>query len=157
MIRRPPRSTLFPYTTLFRSLSSTLREADDCYVGRSKSENVRKGLALLRQAVARNSKEYEAWWRISEFTCFIARHTDGREKLRLLDEAIQAGKMAVALRPDRAEGHFWLGANYGLSAGARGLLVGLRLVDVVRSEMAAVIRRGPEDEEAARGPVLAAG
>src|SRR5258708_21391065 len=25
MIRRPPRSTLFPYTTLFRSLKSTLR------------------------------------------------------------------------------------------------------------------------------------
>src|SRR3712207_7946285 len=25
MIRRPPRSTLFPYTTLFRSLSSTTR------------------------------------------------------------------------------------------------------------------------------------
>src|SRR2546430_9303269 len=26
MIRRPPRSTLFPYTTLFRSLSGGLRE-----------------------------------------------------------------------------------------------------------------------------------
>src|SRR5258708_26661489 len=26
MIRRPPRSTLFPYTTLFRSVSSVLRE-----------------------------------------------------------------------------------------------------------------------------------
>src|SRR3712207_6847282 len=25
MIRRPPRSTLFPYTTLFRSVSSTVR------------------------------------------------------------------------------------------------------------------------------------
>src|SRR2546429_4633501 len=25
MIRRPPRSTLFPYTTLFRSLSSAVR------------------------------------------------------------------------------------------------------------------------------------
>src|SRR2546426_7573398 len=25
MIRRPPRSTLFPYTTLFRSLKSTFR------------------------------------------------------------------------------------------------------------------------------------
>src|SRR2546425_9022834 len=25
MIRRPPRSTLFPYTTLFRSLSSSVR------------------------------------------------------------------------------------------------------------------------------------
>src|SRR3712207_7301598 len=27
MIRRPPRSTLFPYTTLFRSLLRRLREA----------------------------------------------------------------------------------------------------------------------------------
>src|SRR2546430_6036563 len=27
MIRRPPRSTLFPYTTLFRSLSSRVRGA----------------------------------------------------------------------------------------------------------------------------------
>src|SRR2546426_7158647 len=26
MIRRPPRSTLFPYTTLFRSLSTRLRQ-----------------------------------------------------------------------------------------------------------------------------------
>src|SRR3712207_8599629 len=26
MIRRPPRSTLFPYTTLFRSLDQALRE-----------------------------------------------------------------------------------------------------------------------------------
>src|SRR2546426_8435325 len=26
MIRRPPRSTLFPYTTLFRSVNQTLRE-----------------------------------------------------------------------------------------------------------------------------------
>src|SRR3712207_7889700 len=27
MIRRPPRSTLFPYTTLFRSLAGDLRQA----------------------------------------------------------------------------------------------------------------------------------
>src|SRR5690554_7056324 len=28
MLRRPPRSTLFPYTTLFRSKSSTLETAE---------------------------------------------------------------------------------------------------------------------------------
>src|SRR5258708_23300245 len=27
MIRRPPRSTLFPYTTLFRSMSATYRQS----------------------------------------------------------------------------------------------------------------------------------
>src|SRR2546422_7413059 len=29
MIRRPPRSTLFPYTTLFRSLEAVVREVED--------------------------------------------------------------------------------------------------------------------------------
>src|SRR5258708_15519515 len=34
MIRRPPRSTLFPYTTLFRSnLEEVLRQVDDPVVG----------------------------------------------------------------------------------------------------------------------------
>src|SRR5256885_9313475 len=34
MIRRPPRSTLFPYTTLFRSLTQRLRDfADGFLVG----------------------------------------------------------------------------------------------------------------------------
>src|SRR2546427_6435946 len=30
MIRRPPRSTLFPYTTLFRSRRGALEEAERC-------------------------------------------------------------------------------------------------------------------------------
>src|SRR2546423_9521374 len=30
MIRRPPRSTLFPYTTLFRSLVAFVRESSNC-------------------------------------------------------------------------------------------------------------------------------
>src|SRR5256885_11708351 len=37
MIRRPPRSTLFPYTTLFRSRRRLLRRADPaagCVLGR---------------------------------------------------------------------------------------------------------------------------
>src|SRR2546430_17443882 len=33
MIRRPPRSTLFPYTTLFRSRKNVLRGREHLYVG----------------------------------------------------------------------------------------------------------------------------
>src|SRR5690606_41858605 len=37
MIRRPPSSTLFPYTTLFRSLSSLLVGAVETHVAESSS------------------------------------------------------------------------------------------------------------------------
>src|SRR3712207_8994668 len=35
MIRRPPRSTLFPYTTLFRSRAHTLFQRDKDYIVRN--------------------------------------------------------------------------------------------------------------------------
>src|SRR5256885_14089431 len=38
MIRRPPRSTLFPYTTLFRSHFSTFYPADDVAQGKPQWE-----------------------------------------------------------------------------------------------------------------------
>src|SRR5256885_10142184 len=36
MIRRPPRSTLFPYTTLFRSVTNQLRLRRSQFKGRAK-------------------------------------------------------------------------------------------------------------------------
>src|SRR5689334_23792046 len=48
MIRRPPRSTLFPYTTLFRSFGATLRNGDlPCLVGIGGSAD--NGLTLSRR------------------------------------------------------------------------------------------------------------
>src|SRR5256885_8876030 len=41
MIRRPPRSTLFPYTTLFRSMMMTLKARQELhYIEQSGSGNV---------------------------------------------------------------------------------------------------------------------
>src|SRR2546427_4316110 len=45
MIRRPPRSTLFPYTTLFRSH----RECPDHGPGRRHRRDVRRGEVALQQ------------------------------------------------------------------------------------------------------------
>src|SRR5258707_6152205 len=47
MIRRPPRSTLFPYTTLFRSDVVAMRKADDV-VGDAPA-NTRNGQGLASQ------------------------------------------------------------------------------------------------------------
>src|SRR3712207_8206105 len=60
MIRRPPRSTLFPYTTLFRSTTSTLL-GPPCDHSASKRLVLKlpslpvlaEGSALLRRALAR--------------------------------------------------------------------------------------------------------
>src|SRR3712207_8752127 len=51
MIRRPPRSTLFPYTTLFRSLTLARAEADELL---ERAQRERESLELqLEEARAR--------------------------------------------------------------------------------------------------------
>src|SRR5260221_9632347 len=47
MIRRPPRSTLFPYTTLFRSPETGATQLRDAKQGPPRSEGV---VPLLREA-----------------------------------------------------------------------------------------------------------
>src|SRR2546430_3819080 len=48
MIRRPPRSTLFPYTTLFRSLSAPSQPSLDLVLHEVKSPRSRRQSRLLR-------------------------------------------------------------------------------------------------------------
>jgi tetratricopeptide (TPR) repeat protein len=136
-------------------LSSLVRQADDYYLARRDTVNVRTGITLLRRAVAANPQDYEAWWRISKLTCYVARHTPEPEKLELLEAAIESAKKAVALEPHRAEGHFWLGANYGLLAEAKGLVTGLRMVGTIRDEMATVLRLDADYEQGAALRTLA--
>src|SRR2546422_4459410 len=53
MIRRPPRSTLFPYTTLFRSLCQMTSEGDDAQDFRVAVEpSTRNGLRRRSHVIA---------------------------------------------------------------------------------------------------------
>src|SRR3712207_8409771 len=58
MIRRPPRSTLFPYTTLFRSFAGLLTHHVGCVD--TDGEGGRGGLALVQspQFVPRGAQEF---------------------------------------------------------------------------------------------------
>src|SRR5262245_64933548 len=60
MIRRPPRSTLFPYTTLFRSLERRRRQRPEL-LGRARSDRPQRerlDRCDLRVAERRRSEEH---------------------------------------------------------------------------------------------------
>lgn len=129
-------------------LCEQVRQADDYYLGRRNLDNVRTAIQLLSQRVSQNPQDYEAWWRLSKFNSYLARHSDGKAEDAFLDAGVSAGKKAVALAPTRAEGHFWLGANLGLQAEDRGPFRGLLMIEPVRKEMETVNRLDPDYEEA---------
>src|SRR2546430_7633454 len=60
MIRRPPRSTLFPYTTLFRSVSLDPRSAQlqaNLGIVCLQNHHVNEGIAALEQSAALGSSD----------------------------------------------------------------------------------------------------
>src|SRR2546429_6179735 len=56
MIRRPPRSTLFPYTTLFRSLRHVLAQQQDAEGGPVVDEHA--AVAVQHAAARRNDRNF---------------------------------------------------------------------------------------------------
>jgi cytochrome c-type biogenesis protein CcmH/NrfG len=133
--------------------------ADDFYRDRADLAKVEQGIRTLRDAVSQDPRSYDAWWRLARLDNFLGRVQDDknqdRDAVRTFQAGIDAGRRAVSLQANRVEGHFWLGANYGLLAEEDGWIRGLRLIDTVRAEMEAVIRLDPNYEQAAGQRTLA--
>src|SRR5260370_21259813 len=72
MIRRPPRSTLFPYTTLFRSVQ-TIRIDGDSSAGASALAQAR-GLRVISVRADAARKRAGAAWRSEEHTSELQSH-----------------------------------------------------------------------------------
>jgi len=117
-----------------------IAEADKLYGQRDDLSKVRLGIALLRQARTADYGSYEAAWKAAKFNYYLAAHTeDERERDAAFGEGIDIGKIAVQLQDGKADGHFWLGANYGGSA-EHSTLAGLSSVEDIRREMETVIK-----------------
>src|SRR3989441_2508118 len=92
MIRRPPRSTLFPYTTLFRSVAAVLAQA-------AIALETARLVELLSSAKREWEKTVDA---ITQAICIIDAHGMVRRANRVFAELIQAPVTAIPGRP-------WLG------------------------------------------------
>src|SRR5260221_10806316 len=81
MIRRPPRSTLFPYTTLFRSLHLLLAVAQDDRTALSVGGRIGAGRGVVRQHLLDHDIAFEmralvAAIRSEEHTSELQSHSD---------------------------------------------------------------------------------
>ena len=66
-----------------------------------------------------------------------------RESRVMYEQGIDAGRMAVAMHPDRPEGHFWTAANMGALAESFGLRQGIKYRSEIKSELETVQRLAP--------------
>jgi tetratricopeptide (TPR) repeat protein len=122
-----------------QSIADEMGQADQLYSRRDDLTAVRQGIILLKQVRTNEPSNYDAAWKQSKFDYYLANHTEGDERDQIIRDGIESGKVAVKLQDDKPEGHFWLGANYGISAQA-STLAGLASIDDIRNEMQKVLK-----------------
>jgi tetratricopeptide (TPR) repeat protein len=120
--------------------SDKIAEAEPLYEGREDMTKARTAVTALRQAHAADYGNYEAAWKLARAAFVVGDRTDNEtEQDAMFKEGIDAGKAAVQLQPNKPDGHFWLGANYGGSA-AHSTLSNLSSFQDIKGEMEAVLK-----------------
>lgn len=117
-----------------------IAEAEPFYEAREDLTKARTAVTILRQAHAADYGNYEAAWKLARAAFSVGDRTDNdSEQDDMFVEGIDAGKAAVQLQPNKPEGHFWLGANYGGRA-AHSTLSNLSSFQDIKGEMEAVLK-----------------
>jgi tetratricopeptide (TPR) repeat protein len=138
--RSQPAAQLTGGASDAKAATDRIAEADSLWEGREDLNKARVALASLRQARTSDPSSYEAAWKLARAAFYVGDHTDNdSERADALRDGTEAGKAAIQMKPDKPEGHFWLGANYGSSA-AHSMLAGLSSFQDIKNEMEAVLK-----------------
>jgi hypothetical protein len=116
------------------------QSADALYADRQHLESAQRAAAMWSADFARNPRSYEVAWKLSRADYWLGGHTPDLDRRGLLERGIDAGRAAVALDPNRPEGHFWLAASMGALAESFGMRQGIKYRRPIKDELDAVLR-----------------
>ena len=120
------------------------QQSDDLYAERGDLAKAKAALAKLEEALTAKEDAYGIYWRMARVEYWIGDHTaDNDAKKQIFQKGIDHAKKANELGPNKVEGHFWLGVNYGVYGEAKGVLKSLFLVKPIKEEMRRVLEIDP--------------
>lgn len=132
-----------------------IQQSDDLYAERGDLAKAKLALAKVQEALAAGEDAYGVYWRMARAEYWIGDHTaDKTAKKQIFQQGIDHAKKAVALGPNKVEGHFWLGVCYGVYGEAKGVLKSLSLVKPIKEEMRRVLEIDPAYDKGGADRVL---
>jgi tetratricopeptide (TPR) repeat protein len=122
---------------------SAARDPDALYAKREDLASAREAAAIWADRLQKNPRDFEAAWKLARARYWLGGHVPEAERKSVLEAGIAAARTAVALEPNRPEGHFWMAANMGALAESFGLRQGLKYRGDIRDELLTVLRLDP--------------
>jgi tetratricopeptide (TPR) repeat protein len=118
-------------------------DPDALYANRSDLASARQAAAIWEARLAQNPRDVTSAAKLARVYYWLGTHAPQTEGKDLLEKGIAAGRAAVALEPNRPDGHFWIAANMGALAESFGLRQGLKYRGEIRDELMTVLRLDP--------------
>jgi hypothetical protein len=117
-------------------------DADRLYASRANPASARRAAELWNAAVGRNPKDFVALWKLSRADYWIGGHSPEADGTARWEDGLVRAQLAVAVEPNRPEGHFWMAANMGALA-ERSTRAGLKYRKAIKEELEVVLRLDP--------------
>lgn len=120
--------------------ANPFQEADSLFTLGDDPGRDKQAMGVIEKALGPNANDYQWLWRAARVYYFVGDTAPKGEKLPYFEKGISVGLRAVAAQSEGAEGHFWLGVNYGGYSDQKGVFKALATVKKIRAEMETVLR-----------------
>lgn len=91
--------------------------------------------------LAANPGDFETACKLARARHWLGEVSPRERRASHLERGMAAARVAIALEPTRADGHFWLGANMGALAGVSGVFTALRYRSAIREAFETALSR----------------
>lgn len=108
---------------------------DQSYADRANLASARRAANAWAAELKQQPASFDAAWKLARADYWLGGHGPEQERRAFLDSGIEAARKALALKPERPEGHFWLAANMGALAESFGIRQGLKYRRPIREEL----------------------
>jgi len=129
--------------------SPALDDPDALYARREDLSSARRAAEIWAAIVTRDPANYEAAWKLGRVRFWLGDHAPEPHRQVEYELGMTASRLAIAARPDRAEGHFWLAANMGSLAELGGIIAGLKYRRPIRDEFETALKLDPAYDQGA--------
>jgi hypothetical protein len=114
-------------------------DPDRLYADREHLASATEAARIWEARLAKDPRDFESAWKLARACYWLGGHVAPNEQRKQFERGIDAANKAVALQPNRAEGHFWLAADMGAMAEGFGLRAGIKYRGPIKKALETVL------------------
>jgi tetratricopeptide (TPR) repeat protein len=133
------------YNTLLAAQAAD--DPDRLYANRTNLASAEQAATIWEERLSRQPNDYEAAWKLARAAYWLGGHVAPAERRKEFERGVAAATRAVAIDPQRPEGHFWKAANMGALAESYGARAGLKYRGAIKDALETVLKIDPAFEQ----------